>query len=317
MSQANSDSLSGKIVTLLGGSGFLGKHVVQELFARGARVRVASRNPDKAWSIKPLSNLGQIQFARVDVSKLDSLARVLEGSDAVVNLVGAFTGNLDAVQGAGAGRIAAAAKAAGAQAFVHVSAIGADAGSDVAYARTKAEGERAVLAEFPSATVLRPAIMFGPDDNFVMMFGELMSRMSILPVFAPEAKLQPVFVDDVAESIAIALCAPEVHGGKTFELAGPETITVLELNQRIMAAEGRKRTLVSLPDGVSGLIAALPGTPISSDQFKLLNAGNMASGTLPGLAEIGVTPRPLELFLDRWMMRFRNHGRFGTKSAAA
>ncbi len=317
MSQGNPDSLSGKIVTLLGGSGFLGRHVVQELFARGARVRVASRNPDKAWSIKPLSNLGQIQFARVDVSKLDSLARVLEGSDAVVNLVGAFTGDLDAVQGSGAGRIAAAAKAAGAQAFVHVSAIGADAGSDVAYARTKAEGERAVLAEFPSATIVRPAIMFGPDDNFVMMFGELISRAGVLPVFAPEAKLQPVFVDDVAETIAIALGAPELHGGKTFELAGPEIYTMLDLNKRIMAAEGRQRTLIALPDGLSGLIAALPGTPISTDQFKLLKAGNVASGTLPGLAEIGVTPRPLELFLDRWMTRFRNHGRFGTKSAVA
>ncbi|WP_395391213.1 complex I NDUFA9 subunit family protein [Novosphingobium sp. BL-8A] len=317
MSQGNPDSLSGKIVTLLGGSGFLGRHVVQELFARGARVRVASRNPDKAWSIKPLSNLGQIQFARVDVSKLDSLARVLEGSDAVVNLVGAFDGNLDAVQGSGAGRIAAAAKAAGAQAFVHVSAIGADAGSDVTYARTKAEGERAVLAEFPSATIVRPAIMFGPDDNFVMMFGELISRMRMLPVFAPEAKLQPVFVDDVAESIAIALAAPEIHGGKTYELAGPEIYTVLELNQRIAASEGRKRALVPLPDGLGGLIAALPGTPISTDQFKLLKAGIEASGTLPGLAEIGVTPRPLELFLDRWMTRFRNHGRFGTKSAIA
>lgn len=317
MSQGNSDSLSGKIVTMLGGSGFLGKHVVQELFARGARVRVASRNPDKAWSIKPLSDLGQIQFARVDVSKLDSLARVLEGSDAVVNLVGAFNGNLDAVQGSGAGRIAAAAKAAGAQAFVHVSAIGADAGSDVAYVRTKAEGEQAVLAEFPTATIMRPAIMFGPDDNFVMMFGSLIARAPILPVFAPEAKLQLVFVDDVAESIAIALGAPEAHGGKTFELAGPEILTMLDLNKRIMAAEGRRRALVPMPDGVAGLIAALPGTPISTDQLKLLKAGNVASGSLPGLAEIGATPRPLELFLDRWMTRFRSHGRFGANSAAA
>ncbi|WP_395330729.1 complex I NDUFA9 subunit family protein [Novosphingobium sp. BL-8H] len=317
MSQGNTDSLSGKIVTLLGGTGFLGRHVVQELFERGARVRVASRNPDKAWSIKPLSNLGQIQFARVDVSKLDSLARVLEGSDAVVNLVGAFEGNLDAVQGSGAGRIAAAAKAAGAQALVHVSAIGADAGSDVAYARTKAEGERAVLAEFPTATIVRPAIMFGPDDNFVMMFGDLIARAPLLPVFAPEAKLQPVFVDDVAAAIATALGAPEVHGGKTFELAGPEIYTMLALNKRIMAAQGRQRALVPFSDAVGGLIAALPGTPISTDQFKLLKAGNLASGAFPGLAEIGVTPRPLELFLDRWMTQFRNHGRFGAKAANA
>ncbi|TCM17818.1 NADH dehydrogenase [Novosphingobium sp. PhB165] len=316
MSQDTTDSLFGKIVTLLGGSGFLGRHVAQELLARGARVRIASRNPDKAWSIKPLGNLGQMQFGRVDVTKLDSLARVLTGSDAVVNLVGAFAGNLDAVQGHGAGRIAAAAKAAGAQTFVHVSAIGADTASDVAYAHTKATGEQAVLAEFPTATIVRPAIMFGPDDNFVMMFADMIARAPLLPVFVPEAKLQPVFVDDVAESIAIALGAPEVHGGKTYELAGPEVLTMLDLNKRIMAAESRHRMIVPLPDGLAGFIAALPGTPISTDQFKLLKAGNVASGTLPGLAEFGVTARPLELFLDRWMTRFRNHGRFGTKIVA-
>jgi NADH dehydrogenase len=321
MSQGNLESvsgpepLSGKIVTVLGGTGFLGKHLVQELFERGARVRIASRNPDKAWAIKPLGNLGQIQFARVDVTKLDSLARVLAGSDAVVNLVGAFTGNLDAVQGNGAGRVAAAAKAAGAQAFVHISAIGADAGSDVAYARSKAEGEQAVLSEFPSATVIRPSILFGPDDNFIMMFGDLIARAPVLPVFAPEAKLQPVFVDDVAEAIAVALTAPEVHGGKTFELAGPEAISVLDLNTRIMHAQGRERPLIPLSDGLAGLIAALPGTPISTDQFKLLKAGNVASGSLPGLADLGVTARPLGLFLDRWMTQFRIHGRFGTKPA--
>lgn len=324
MSQANSaplsekpDSLSGKIVTVLGGSGFLGRHLVQELFVRDARVRVASRNPDKAWSIKPLSNLGQIQFARVDVCKLDSLARVLEGSDAVINLVGVFAGNLDAVQGSGAGRIAAAAKAAGAKAFVHVSSINADPSSDVGYARTKAEGEHAVLAEFPTATIVRPSIMFGPDDNFVMMFGDLIARAPLLPVFAPEAKLQPVFVDDVAEAIAAALSAPDVHGGKTFELAGPEVYSVLDFNKRIMAAQGRERTLIPLSDGIGGLIAALPGTPITSDQFKLLKAGSIASGALPGLVELGVTARPLELFIDRWMIQFRNHGRFGTKPANA
>lgn len=316
MSQAT-DPLYGKIVTLLGGSGFLGKHVAQALLARGARLRIASRSPKKSYALKLLGNLGQVQFAGVDVTKPDSLAAVLAGSDAVVNLVGAFNGNLDAVQGEGAGRIAAAASAAGAAAFVHVSAIGAEASSSVAYARTKAEGERAVLAAFPTATILRPSVMFGPDDNFVMMFGNLVSRLPVLPVFAPQAKLQPVFVDDVAEAIAETLSAPETHGGKTFELAGPEVLSMLDLNQRIARAAERDRTFIELPDGISGLIAALPGTPISTDQLKLLQAGNTASGTLPGLAQLGITPRPLELFLDRWMVPFRNHGRFGTKTVAA
>ncbi|EQB18009.1 hypothetical protein L284_05615 [Novosphingobium lindaniclasticum LE124] len=315
MSQA-SDPLYGKIVTLLGGSGFVGKHVAQELLTRGARLRIASRRPKKAYALKLLGSLGQVQFAGVDVTKPESLAAVLAGSDAVVNVVGAFTGNLDAVQGEGAGRIAAAAKAAGAKAFVHISAIGADASSGVAYARTKAEGEKTVLNAFPSATILRPSVMFGPDDNFVMMFGNLVSRLPVLPVFAPQARLQPVFVDDVALAVAEAVCAPELHGGKTFELAGPEVVSMIDLNKRIAEAACRKRSFAELSDGMAGLVAALPGTPISADQLKLLKAGNVASGTLPGLGDLGISPRPLELFLDRWMTPFRNHGRFGTKAAA-
>lgn len=317
MSHDTRDELFGKIVTLLGGSGFAGRHVAQELLARGARLRIASRNPKKSYAIKPLGNLGQVQFVGVDVTKSETLAPVLAGSDVVVNLVGAFTGDLDAVQGAGAGRIAAAAKEAGATAFVHVSAIGADASSNSAYARSKGEGEQAVRAAFPEATILRPSVMFGPDDRFVMMFGELVSRAPVLPVFAPEARLQPVFVDDVAEAIANAVAAPQVHGGKTFELAGPEVITMIDLNKRIAAAAHRRPVFIPLSDGISGVIAAVPGTPISSDQLQLLKAGNVASGTLPGLAEMGVAARPLELFLDRWMTQFRNHGRFGTKTSAA
>lgn len=321
MSKRPTDSLAGKIVTVLGGSGFVGRHLAQELLARGARLRIASRNPRKAYAIKPLGNLGQVQFARVDVTRPDSLAAVLAGSDAVVNLVGAFDGNLDALQGKGVGRIAAAAKAAGAGAFLHVSALGVDAESDVAYSRTKAEGEEAVRAAFPGATIVRPSLMFGPDDKFVMMFGDLISRMPVMPVFAPDAKLQPVFVDDVAEAIGNALADPAAHGGKTFELAGPEVITMLELNERIAAAEGRSRHFAALPDGVSSLIAAttgwLPGAPITTDQFKLLKAGSVASGTAPGIADLGVSPRPLGLFLDRWMTQFRKHGRFGAKDPSA
>lgn len=320
MSQRPTDSLFGKVVTVLGGSGFVGRHLAQELLSRGARLRIASRNPQKAYAIRPLGDLGQVQFASADVTRPASLAAVLAGSDAVVNLVGAFAGDLDVLQGKGAGSIAAAASAAGAAAFVHVSAIGANAGSDVDYARTKAEGEDAVRAAFPTATILRPSLMFGPDDNFVMMFGRLIGRFPTLPVFGPEAKLQPLFVDDAAEAIANALADPRAHGGRTYEIAGPEVLTMLELNQRLARAESRSRHFIALPDAIGGLIATatgwLPGAPITSDQFKLLTAGSVASGELPGLAELGVHPRPLELFLDRWMVQFRRHGRFGTKPAA-
>lgn len=312
--------LRGKVIVLLGGSGFFGRHAAQALLARGARLRVVSRNPERAFSLKPLGTLGQIQFGRADVTRDAELASALAGADGVVNLVGAFAGDLDELQGQGAGRIAAAAKSAGASAFVHVSAIGADKDSAIAYARTKGEGEAAVLAAFSRATILRPSILFGPDDDFVNRFAGLISLLPALPVFAPQAKLQPVFVDDAAEAVAEALCDPGTHGGKIYEIAGPETITMLEFNQRIAAAQGRKRLFAELPDFVSSAFATLtgwaPGAPITRDQWALLSAGNVASGKLPGLKALGVTPRPLGLFLDRWLTRYRKHGRFGDKSRA-
>ena len=310
------DALRDKLVVVIGGGGFLGRHLAQELLARGARLRIASRNIERAYAVKALGNLGQVQFSRLDVTKPgDRLARVLHGADAVVNLVGGFSGNLDALQGSGAGAIAAAAKAAGAGAFVHISALVGESAAKVGYAQSKAAGEVAVLAAFPSATILRPSILLGPDDGLIPLFAGLLSSLPVVPVFGPEAKLAPVFVDDVALAIAVSLADPDAHGGKTYELAGPEVITTLELNQRIAKAAKRKPLLVPLPDCVSGLIAGLTGwlplAPITSSQWQLLQAGNVASGALPGLAELGIRARPLGLFLDRWLVRFREHGRFG------
>ncbi|MCX7865060.1 MAG: NAD(P)H-binding protein, partial [Novosphingobium sp.] len=223
------DSLADRIVTVLGGTGFLGRHLAQELLSRGARVRIAGRHPERAYRLRPLGNLGQIQLSRCDVTKSETLAPVLAGSHAVINLCGAFSGNLDALQGRGAGQIAAAALAAGARAFVHVSAIGANSESRVDYARTKAEGEDAVREAFPKATILRPSLLFGPDDSFVMMFAGLIACLPVLPVFAPGAKLQPLFVGDAAMAATTAIADPKRHGGKLYELAGPEVITMLEL----------------------------------------------------------------------------------------
>ena len=321
MANGRARDLDGMLVALVGGSGFLGTHIAQELLARGARLRVCSRHPERAFRLKPLGGLGQTQFVAVDVLKPQTVAKALVGVDAVVNLVGAFAGDLDSLQGAGVARVAEAAKAAGAVAFVHVSALGADAASDVAYARTKAEGEAAVLGAFPAATILRPSILFGEDDKFLNMFGALMAKLPVLPVFGPEAKLQPVFVDDAAEAVANVLAAPAAHAGKTYELAGPEVVTMGELNRRIAKAADRSPVLAELPDAVSGLIAAatgwLPGAPITTDQWKLLVAGNVAGGVLPGIEALGVSPRPMGLFLDRWMTRYRKFGRFGVKAKAA
>ncbi|MFC3097150.1 SDR family NAD(P)-dependent oxidoreductase [Alteraurantiacibacter palmitatis] len=308
-------SLENKLVVLIGGNGFVGRHLAQELLQRGARVRIAARNPEKALSVKPLANLGQLQFARCNVRDAQNIRAVVAGADAVVYLVGTF--GKDARQlHADAARVAAEAAAdGGAGAFVYLSSLAADAESEGIYASTKALGERAVLDAFPTATILRPSVIFGQDDQFVSMFAGLISVMPALPVFGPDAQVQPVWVDDVATAAANALADPGSHGGKTYELAGPDVITMMELHEAIAAAQGRRRGFIPVPDALSAIFAALPGTPMSSDQWRMLKSGSVATGTLPGIAKLGVTPRPLSLFLDKWMQRFRKHGRFTMQKA--
>ena len=307
---AQTSPLSGKLVVVTGGSGFLGQYVAQSLLERGARVRIAGKNPEKAHGLKPLANLGQLQFARFNIMDAASREAVVHGADAVINLVGSFEGDLVAMTGKAAGALAQAAKDAGATAFAQVSAIGVDEESDVDYARGKAMGERLVLEAFPKATILRPSIIFGKDDNFLNMFAGLIRMMPVLPVFGPEARLQLVFVDDVAEAFAVALEDPAKHGGKTYELGGPEVLTMMEINQRIADAQGRSRTFIPVPDAASGVFAALPGTPMSSDQWKLLKANSVVADGAKGFAALAIEPRPLGLFLDRWMVRYKKHGRF-------
>ncbi len=316
----NGITINGKTVVLMGGGGFFGTHVAQELLARGARLRIASRHPKRAWRIKTLANLGHVQFLRADITDRALMPALVAGADAVVNLVGVFKGDLGAVHVTGPGALAAASAAAGVGAFVQVSANGADAESVAAYARTKAQGEAAVLAAFPSATILRPSILFGGDDNFINMFARLISLAPVLPVFGPQAKMQPVFVDDAAAALANALSDPAKYGGKTFELCGPDVLTMADLNRQIAKAQGRSTTFIDLPDPLSAGFAMatgwLPGAPISSDQFALLKAGNVSSG-LPELKALGVDAKPLSLFLERWMVRYRKHGRFGDKRGLA
>jgi NADH dehydrogenase len=309
--------LEDKLVVLIGGSGFLGTHVAQELLERGARLRVADRHPEKAWHLRPLAQLGQLQFARCNVSDRRSVEAAMQGADAAVYLVGSFSGDLKSLQARGAGWAAAAAAANGARSFVYVSALGADPESDSVYAATKGEGEQRVREAFDGATVVRPSVLFGEGDSFVNMFAGLIEKLPVLPVFGPAARLQPLWVDDAARAIANALADPGEHGGKTYEIAGPEPVAMLDLNQRIAAAQGRKRHFVPVPDALSAVFAALPLTPMNSDQWKMLKGGNVPSGKLPGLKALGVTPRPLGLFLDRWMNRYRKNGRFGGKRELA
>ncbi|MBU2587090.1 MAG: complex I NDUFA9 subunit family protein [Alphaproteobacteria bacterium] len=312
-----SSPLSGQLVTIFGGSGYIGNYVAQSLLERGARLRLASRAPHKAQALKPLANLGQLQFLPCDITREDHVAAALDGANYVVNLVGAFDGDLTALMGEAPGTIARLAAAKGVRGFVHISAIGADAASPTAYAKSKALGEQCVIEGFPTATILRPSIVFGPDDNFLNLFGGMIEMLPVLPVFGAQAKLQLVYADDVAEAVAIALEHPEAHGGHTYELGGPEQLSMMEIHERIAAAQGRRRHFIAVPDGLSAAFAALPGTPMSRDQWALLKPGSTVANGTRGFAELGIEPRPLGLFLDKWMTRFRKHGRFGLSNDRA
>ncbi len=301
----------GQLITVLGGGGFLGRYVVQRLLARGARVRIAQREPRAATFLKPLGGLGQTQFVAVDVRDPASVARAVQGSDAVINLVGAFD-NMQAVQADGAGHVAAAAKAAGVATLVHVSAIGADRESASAYGRSKGDGEAAVRGAFADAAILRPSIIFGREDQFINRFAAMIRMAPVVPVIAPNAKFQPVYVGDVADAVVAALGRDAA--GKIFEVGGPQVLTMGELLRWIANATGRSPLFVDVPDFVASTLASgfgwAPGAPITKDQWLMLQHDNVVAGGSPGLADLGITPTSLASVADGWLVQYRRHGRF-------
>lgn len=308
-----------RLVTLVGGGGFLGRYVAQALLKAGARVRVAQRDPRAAFDIKPLGGLGQTQFVAVDVRKPESVARAVAGADAVVDLVGILKGDFQAIHVDGAANVARAAAAAGVPALVHVSAIGADPAAASAYARTKGEGEAAVRAAFPSAAILRPSIVFGREDQFTNRFASLIAGAPVVPVVKPATRFQPVYVGDVAAAVVGALGDEEKHPGKTYELGGPDVMTMGELLRWIAGAIGRKPAFMDLPDGVAAAMARfgfLPGAPITWDQWLMLQHDNVVAAGAEGLASFGITPTPLAAVAPNWLVQYRRHGRFGTPVAA-
>ncbi|MBA2936562.1 complex I NDUFA9 subunit family protein [Sphingomonas sp. CGMCC 1.13654] len=308
-----------RLVTVFGGGGFLGRYVAQALLQRGARVRIVERDPKRAFFVKPLGGLGQTQFIAADVTKRQTVERAVQGSDAVINLVGIMSGDFQAVQVDGARNVADAAKAAGATAMVHVSAIGGDAASDVPYARTKGEGETAVQAAFEGATIIRPSILFGSEDEFINRFAAMIQSAPAVPIMGAGTKFQPVFVADVAKAIAEAALAPETYGGASFELGGPEVLTMGELVRRTAAMIGATPTFLDLPDALSGLIASfgfLPGAPITKDQWRMLQHDNIVTPGMQGLTALGVQPTPLGAVAPSWLVRYRRQGRFGAERKA-
>ncbi|WP_407157304.1 complex I NDUFA9 subunit family protein [Bradyrhizobium sp. STM 3557] len=314
------------LVTVFGGSGFLGRNVVRALAKRDYRIRVAVRRPELAGHLQPLGRVGQIHSVQANIRYPASVEAAMRGSHVAINLVGILAESgaqtFDAVQAKGAETVAKAAAAVGAQ-MVHVSAIGADANSTSAYARAKAAGEQALLAALPSATIMRPSLMFGPEDQFTNRFAGLARMLPVLPLVGCETKMQPVYVGDVATAIADAVDG-KAREGAIYELGGPEVLTFREIIQIILDITDRKRTLLPLSFGLARLQAAFlqfaPGAlKLTSDQVELLRHDNVVSEaaktaglTLEGL---GITPDSLEAIAPQYLWRFRPAGQFQRMNA--
>lgn len=304
-----------RIITVLGGGGFIGRYVCEQLFKTGVRLRVAQRHPRKAYFLQPLAAVGQLDLVVVDMARPQTLERAMEGAWGVINLVGAFAGNLRQIHGDSAGRAAQLAAANGAESFVHVSAINADPESPSVYGSTKGLGERLVRQAFPAATIIRPSLVFGQEDQLTNRFAS-MARMKFLPVLAGDRRFQPVFVRDLAQAIAAAALDPDEHGGKTYEIGGPQVMTMRELNVAIAKAAGQQPEIIDLPDFVGEAMSRLgflPGAPLTRDQWLMLQKDNVATG--PGLEAFGIEPTPLAVVAPDWLGRFRKGGRFASHHA--
>ena len=315
------------LVTVFGGSGFLGRNVVRALAKRGYRIRVAVRRPELAGHLQPLGRVGQIHAVQANLRYPASVGAAMRDSQVAINLVGILAEggaqSFEAVQAKGPETVAKAASAAAAR-MVHVSAIGADENSPSGYARSKAAGEKAVLAAVPSATILRPSVVFGPEDQFTNRFAALARLSPALPLIGGGVtRMQPVYVGDVATAVADAVDG-KTRPGATYELGGPEVLTLREIMEIILAITERKRMLISLPFGLAKLQALFlqfaPGAlKLTPDQVELLRSDNVVSNaakaadlTLEGL---GIAPDSMEAIAPQYLWRFRAAGQFQRKSA--
>jgi NADH dehydrogenase len=328
--------MANRLAVVFGGSGFIGRHLVQRLAAEGWRVRVPVRDPEGAAFLKPLGDVGQVVPVYANVTKDDSVKAAVQNADLVVNLVGVlYEGGkqtFKALHEDAVGRIAAAAKAAGAQRLIHLSALGADAASESAYARSKAAGEAAVLAAFPEATILRPSVVFGPEDDFFNGFVQLATYSPALPVFVADGfkrkgfgidlygsggtKFQPVYVGDVAQA-AVNSLASDAAKGKVFELGGPTVYSFKQLLELALKSAGRCRLIAPAPFFAAKIVAGISGFAractlgimkplLTADQVKLLGKDNVVSEGAAGLEALGVTPTAAEVILPTYLSRFKN-----------
>ena len=313
---------SAKLVTVFGGSGFIGRYVVRALVKRGHRIRVAVRRPDLAGHLQPLGSLGQIKAVQANLRYRWSIERALEGADAAVNLVGILAQSgrqtFDAVQAFGPRAIGEAARAAGISNVVHVSAIGADPDSDIGYIRSKGEGEIGIREAAPAASIMRPSIAFGPEDDFFNRFAAMARLSPALPLIGGGGtRFQPVYAGDVGEAIACAVDG-QAGRGEVFELGGPEVLTFRQCLERVLQVTKRRRLLVNVPWGAARIMGRIgqlvPGAPLTADQVEMLKVDNVVSSaarrdgrTLEGL---DIDPTALEAVLPTYLRRFRERGEF-------
>ena len=307
-------SSASPVVTVFGGSGFLGRHIVRALVKRGWRVRVAVRRPNEALFLKTAGAVGQVAIMQANIRDEASVRKAVKGVDAVVNLVGILyeTGKqkFSAVQAEGARTVAQSAADEGVQKFVQLSAIGASSESEAAYAQSKAAGEAAVLEAIPQAVILRPSIVIGPEDDFFNRFAKMAALAPALPlVGGGETLYQPVAVQDVAQATCEALENPDC-GGKIYELGGPDIFSFKNLMEIMLRHTGQKRILVPLPFFAAQLISRftqfLPNPPLTPDQVIMLRSDNIADDKLPGLSDLGIAPTPIESVLPHYLSRFKS-----------
>lgn len=312
-----------KLVTIYGGSGFVGRYIARRMAKQGWRVRVAVRRPNEAMHVKPYGVVGQVEPVLCNIRNDDSVRAVMQGADAVVNCVGTFDrkgrNNFEAVQHEGAERIARIAAETGVEQMVHISAIGADAESASDYCRTKALGEQGILEHFPNAVILRPSIMFGAEDGFFNRFAGMARFTPILPLVGAQTRFQPVYVDDVAK--AAAMCVEGQAEPGIYELGGPDVHTFREFMQQMLGVIRRRRGIINIPFWIAGImgwamelvqtltLGAIPAM-LTRDQAKSLRADNIVSDGARGLSDLGIRPVATEAVLPDYLWRFRPAGQY-------
>ena len=313
-----------RLVTIFGGSGFVGRYIARRMAKEGWRVRVACRRPNEALFVKPYGVPGQVEPLACNIRDDASVRSLIRGADAVVNCVGVLNSlganTFEAVQAEGAERIARLASAEGVQTLVHVSAIGADAGSDSDYARTKGEGEAAVLAAFPTAVILRPSVVFGTEDSFFNRFAAMTRFGPILPVVGAKTRFQPVFADDVAQAAVKGVLGQAAPG--IYELGGPEVDSFRGLMGRMLHVVQRRRAVVNLPFFLARIIGfgfdmvqavtlgLVENKVLTRDQVKNLRHDNVVSAGAKGFADLGITPTAMEAVLPEYLWRYRPSGQY-------